>query len=325
MRVLIFCLAFTEILPATRRQTSGHRVITGYNTDVEYDGVVYHVQTEDKGVQTPIILSLVYVGGAILASKRAPYDDLIAAGFDKQVLTERLQRQHKLICAAVHAGRIEDLKRMSERDAVEHEESAPAPSTAPSQAPSPAAPPTPTPAGLPADLPALAAPAPAAPPADSPAPSPAAPALLPVEPPAELPAALPALAAPAPAPLPATPLAAPKDALPDVAAAPEDREPFSLRLLDEPELRGGRSVVLQLLVTRFTNDTRAPAARARVLVRTLGTAFQPQTIETQTDAHGRASVSLSLPKFQKGRAAILIKVQGHGETAELRRIVLPSS
>jgi hypothetical protein len=87
-------------------------VITGYNTDVEYDGVVYHVQTEDKGLQTPIILSLVYTGGAILASKRSPYDDLIARGFDEGILAQRLQRQHKLICAAVHAGRIEDLKRM---------------------------------------------------------------------------------------------------------------------------------------------------------------------------------------------------------------------
>jgi hypothetical protein len=89
-------------------------VLTGYNTDVPHEGVVYHVQTEDKGLETPIILSLVYVGGAILASKRAPYDDLIATGFDEAVLAERIERQHKLICAALHAGRIEDLKRMSE-------------------------------------------------------------------------------------------------------------------------------------------------------------------------------------------------------------------
>jgi hypothetical protein len=91
-------------------------VITGYNTDVEYDGVVYHVQTEDKGLRTPFILSLVYVKGEILAAKRAPYDDLIAGGFDEKILVQRLERQHKLICAAVHAGRIEDLKRMSGRD-----------------------------------------------------------------------------------------------------------------------------------------------------------------------------------------------------------------
>lgn len=80
---------------------------------------MYHVQTEDKGLQTPIILSLVYTGGAILASKRSPYDDLIARGFDEEVLAQRLSRQHKLICAAVHAGRIEDLKRMGERESVE--------------------------------------------------------------------------------------------------------------------------------------------------------------------------------------------------------------
>ncbi len=95
-------------------------MITGYNTDVEYDGVVYHVQTEDKGLRTPLILSLVYVKGEILAAKRAPYDDLIAGGFDEKILVQRLERQHKLICAAVHAGRIEDLKRMSGREGTTH-------------------------------------------------------------------------------------------------------------------------------------------------------------------------------------------------------------
>jgi hypothetical protein len=86
-------------------------VITGYNTDVEHDGVVYHVQTEDKGTKTPVILSLVYTGGEILASKRSPYDDLIASGFSEAALAERLKRQHRLICAAINAGRLEELKR----------------------------------------------------------------------------------------------------------------------------------------------------------------------------------------------------------------------
>jgi hypothetical protein len=87
-------------------------VITGFNTDIEHDGIVYHVQTEDKGLESPLILSLVYVGGAILAAKRSRYEDLIAAGFDEEVLIKRLKRQHQLICAAINAGRIADLKRM---------------------------------------------------------------------------------------------------------------------------------------------------------------------------------------------------------------------
>jgi hypothetical protein len=86
-------------------------VIIGYNTDVEHDGVVYHVQTEDKGTNTPVIVSLVYIGGEILASKRSPYNDLIASGFTEAALAERLKRQHRLICAAINAGRLEELKR----------------------------------------------------------------------------------------------------------------------------------------------------------------------------------------------------------------------
>ena len=92
-------------------------MITGFNTDIEYEGVVYHVQTEDKGLDSPVILSLVYAGGAILASKRSPYEDLIREGFSDEALSERLKRQHRLICAAIYNGRLNDLKKMSGRDA----------------------------------------------------------------------------------------------------------------------------------------------------------------------------------------------------------------
>ncbi len=108
-------------------------VIPGFNTDIEYDGVVYHVQTEDKGLDSPHILSLVYTGGAILVRKRTSYEDLIAEGLDEHALAERLNRQHKLICAAIRAGRIEDLKRMSAKEmaAARANATAPRPEAAP--------------------------------------------------------------------------------------------------------------------------------------------------------------------------------------------------
>src|SRR5262245_14944734 len=96
-------------------------MLIGYNTDVEHDGIVYHVQTEDKGLDTPVVVSLIYSGGAILASKRSPYDDLIASGFDNSKLAERLNRQHRVICAAIRAGRIDDLRKLSTREAVQPE------------------------------------------------------------------------------------------------------------------------------------------------------------------------------------------------------------
>jgi hypothetical protein len=232
------------------------KVITGYNTDVEYDGVVYHVQTEDKGLQTPIILSLVYIGGAILASKRAPYDDLVARGFDQQILVERLQRQHKLICAAVHAGRIEDLKRMSEREAASTAPAARAKTSSADQVRE----------------------------SDEQAPqtehSPSAPDL--------------------------------------------DDAPLTLKLINEPELRGGKSVLLRLLVTRLAKGRRTPAANVKLVLKTLGTAFVTSIIESTTDDRGMASISLSLPEFRTGRAAILVQAEDSGVIAELRRIILPT-
>src|SRR3712207_8634031 len=47
----------------SRRFRPRRLVITGFNTDIPFEGVTYHVQTEDKGLETPLILSLVYVGG----------------------------------------------------------------------------------------------------------------------------------------------------------------------------------------------------------------------------------------------------------------------
>lgn len=111
-----FIKGFVPEFSARSRPFFCEIVITGFNTDVEYEGVTYHVQTEDKGVETPLILTLVYHRGTILASKRSPYDDLLKTAFDGKILAERLQKQHKLICAAIRGGRLEDLKRMTMKD-----------------------------------------------------------------------------------------------------------------------------------------------------------------------------------------------------------------
>ncbi len=51
-------------------------MITGFNQDVSYKGTVYHVQTEDRGKGNPLIETLIYVGGEIVASRRTSYEDL---------------------------------------------------------------------------------------------------------------------------------------------------------------------------------------------------------------------------------------------------------
>jgi hypothetical protein len=79
-------------------------VITGFNTDVKYRGLVYHVQTEDKGPQNPLIETLVYKGGEILASRRLPYGELIA-GHDEAAITKLMEDQHKGMMMEVKKGK----------------------------------------------------------------------------------------------------------------------------------------------------------------------------------------------------------------------------
>jgi hypothetical protein len=54
-------------------------MITGFNTDVAYEDRTFHVQTEDKGRTNPVVESLVYSGGEIVASRRASYAELAAS------------------------------------------------------------------------------------------------------------------------------------------------------------------------------------------------------------------------------------------------------
>jgi hypothetical protein len=79
-------------------------VITGFNTDVKYRGVVYHVQTEDKGTSNPLIETLIYKGGEILGSKRLPYGDIVTDG-DEGSITKLMEDQHKNIIMEVKRGR----------------------------------------------------------------------------------------------------------------------------------------------------------------------------------------------------------------------------
>ena len=80
-------------------------MITGFNTDVKYKGVVYHVQTEDKGRGNPIIETLIYKGGEILGSRRLPYADLLKTPDDEATITKLMEDQHKGMIIEVKRGR----------------------------------------------------------------------------------------------------------------------------------------------------------------------------------------------------------------------------
>lgn len=83
------------------------KMITGFNTDVKFRGVVYHVQTEDKGVENPMIETLVYKGGEILGSRRLPYSDVVQSHDDEAAITKLMEDQHKGMILEVKRGRFD--------------------------------------------------------------------------------------------------------------------------------------------------------------------------------------------------------------------------
>ncbi len=92
-------------------------MITGFNTDVKHRGLVYHVQTEDKGKDNPLIETLIYKGGEILASRRLPYSELIRDTDAEKAISNLMEEQHKAMILEVKRGkfappeaeRVEDL------------------------------------------------------------------------------------------------------------------------------------------------------------------------------------------------------------------------
>lgn len=280
-------------------------MITGFNTDIEYEGVVYHVQTEDKGLDSPLILSLVYAGGAILASKRSRYEDLIEAGFNEEVLTQRLQRQHRLICAAINAGRLEDLKRMGGKPQVEAAD----PSTeATKKAVEAFATPTAEAETVAesqqleaeiSDDDFLAA-------ADD-----------------TIEEARPVRTdLPAPTPASAYTVHDPRRQAPQKVVQAESGA--TLTILNEEEFRAGETLTIRVLLADNSRNKERPLPGVAVSVRVLGTAFRPQVYSLKTERDGVAAVSATLPTFISGRAAVLIRVELKGETIEARRVIHPA-
>jgi len=83
-------------------------MITGFNTDVDYQGQVYHVQTEDKGLDNPLVESLIYCGGEIVSSRRSSYEELAGTeGFSEDEVQRRMENQHNALIRDIRNGQFD--------------------------------------------------------------------------------------------------------------------------------------------------------------------------------------------------------------------------
>lgn len=74
--------------------------ITGYNHNVRHRGWLFHVQTEDSGVQNPHIFTHCFNGGVIINTKKMVYDSVA----DAEVVKALMQAQHKAVLRELKKG-----------------------------------------------------------------------------------------------------------------------------------------------------------------------------------------------------------------------------
>jgi hypothetical protein len=71
------------------------KMVVGFNHNIKHKGKMYHIQTEDSGLENPHIITHLFVGGNILASKKTSYADIVGAENLAQVVRELMEEQHK--------------------------------------------------------------------------------------------------------------------------------------------------------------------------------------------------------------------------------------
>ena len=187
-------------------------MVPGFNHNVKHRGKTFHVQTEDSGLANPQIVTHLFAGGNILASKKIFYGDIAEAENLIAIVRDLMEEQHKdVLRSLVHGVYDDEAQALAPEGKVYQpgELAAPGPAQ-PAAAPAP-------PAAAPAS-PLATAPAPPRP-AQLPPPLPRARTAAARPPAAPPPAALPPLPQPVSPPSPAPPFAASPSASPPVAAA----------------------------------------------------------------------------------------------------------
>jgi hypothetical protein len=78
--------------------------ILGYNHNVRYRGLIFHVQTEDSGVLSPHLFTHLFHHGVIVSTRKYVYD----AGSTEEAIKSLMQAQHKAVMKELRRGIFDD-------------------------------------------------------------------------------------------------------------------------------------------------------------------------------------------------------------------------
>ena len=78
--------------------------IAGYNHNILFRGLIFHVQTEDSGLASPHLFTHLFQGGVIISTRKLVYD----AGSAEDAIKGLMQAQHKVVMKDLKRGAFDD-------------------------------------------------------------------------------------------------------------------------------------------------------------------------------------------------------------------------
>ncbi len=83
-------------------------MVPGFNHNIKHKGVIYHIQTEDSGINSPHIITLLYRDGTILAREKTSYADIIKVDNLEAIVRELMEEQHKAMLRKLISGAFDE-------------------------------------------------------------------------------------------------------------------------------------------------------------------------------------------------------------------------
>lgn len=80
-------------------------MLTGFNNNIVYKNETFHIQTEDGGPKNPVITTLIYQKGAIIASKKSNYEHIMGEKDADKTIKQLMENQHKNMIKALLGGK----------------------------------------------------------------------------------------------------------------------------------------------------------------------------------------------------------------------------
>lgn len=80
-------------------------MLQGFNHNIKYRDIIFHIQTEDYGAKIAQIITHIFINGNIIASVKSSYNEVVNATEVKGVIKQMMETQHKKVLKDLVSGK----------------------------------------------------------------------------------------------------------------------------------------------------------------------------------------------------------------------------